>query len=112
MLRRDLLQTLVAWAAAAVGLRNDDPAASESETAVVDRIEDGTAVVVFEASGRQRAVPPPVLPPAAREEGTVLRVPNGDDLALADVDRAATRERRQAARDRFDDLGERPDRGP
>lgn len=88
-----------------------DPAnqPTDDTTAVVDRIEDGTAVVLFEAEGYQRTVPASVLPANAREEGTVLRVPDGDALALATVDREATREREESAQDRFDDLAERPD---
>lgn len=78
------------------------------DTAVVDRIVNGSAVVLFEASERRRTVPATVLPSAAREEGVVLHVPEGEALALAEVDRAATRERRASARDRFDELAERP----
>lgn len=80
----------------------DDP------TAVVDRITDGTAVVIWDDADRQRTVPASVLPENAREEGVVLRIPDGDALALAEVDRAATREREAAARNRTDDLSERP----
>jgi len=81
---------------------------TDDATAVVDRIEGGTAVVLFEAEGRQRTVPVTVLPENAREEGIVLRVPDGDALALATVDREATRAREESAQDRFDDLAERP----
>lgn len=82
---------------------------SNDTTAIVDRIENGTAVVLFEADDLQRSVPATVLPENAREEGTVLRVPDGDALALATVDHEATAERRESAQDRFDDLSERPD---
>lgn len=78
-------------------------------TAVVDRIANGTAVVIWDDVDRQRAVPADVLPEDAREEGVVLRVPGGDALALAEVDRAATREREARAQNRSDDLSERPD---
>lgn len=75
-------------------------------TAVVDRIVDGDAVVLFEDEGYQRTVPANVLPEDAREEGVVLSVPHGEALALAEVDRAETEERQQSAQDRFDDLAE------
>lgn len=86
-----------------------DSDARDVQTAVVDRIEDGTAVVLFEDAGDQRTVSAAVLPEAAREEGTVLRVPEGEALALATVDRSATEERRESAQDRLDRLAERPD---
>jgi hypothetical protein len=83
-----------------------------TRTAVVDRIEGDVAVLLFEDGTDARTVPLAVLPPAAREAGIVLRVPEGNSVALATVDRAATARRRRAAGDRFDDLAEpAPGRG-
>ncbi|WP_187292615.1 DUF3006 domain-containing protein [Salinarchaeum sp. Harcht-Bsk1] len=131
MLRRDLLATLLALLPASAarsafeGIQNlaleddsdgegdgrsrsDDSGDSRRDdapgTAVVDRIEDDTAVVLFEDGRGQETVSTAVLPAAAREEGVVLRVPRGDSLALATVDRTATAARRRNASDRFDDL--------
>lgn len=84
---------------------------SPTSTAVVDRVADGEAVVLFEDDDFQRTVPVEVLPPDAREDGVVLAVPADGALATATVDRTATQERRQSAQDRFDDLAERPDDG-
>jgi hypothetical protein len=77
-----------------------------TRTAVVDRIEGDVAVLLFDSGGGTKPVPTAVLPAAAREAGIVLRVPRGDSIALATVDRAATARRRRAAGDRFDDLAE------
>jgi len=126
VLRRDLLATLLALLPASAvqsvaddladgigteldgGDLDDGTAPDESgpRTAVVDRIEDGTAVLLFEDGTGQKAVSADVLPAAAREAGMVLRVPRGDSLALATVDRAATARRRRNASDRFDELAE------
>ena len=124
MLRRDLLATLLALLPASavqsvaddladgIGAEPDegdgggDSKERGPRTAVVDRIEDGTAVLLFEDGTGQKAVSADVLPAAAREAGMVLRVPRGDSLALATVDRAATARRRRNASDRFDELAE------
>lgn len=87
---------------------DDEADATATRTAVVDSIEGDTAVVTFEDGAGTRTVAANVLPPAAREEGMVLRVPRGDALAIAQVDRVATARRRDAASDRFDDLATRP----
>lgn len=120
MFRRDLLATLLALlpASAARSLVDavetlvddveDDQRDAEpvSRTVVVDRIEGDTAVLLFEDGSHEKPVPAAALPAAAREEGVVLRVPRGNSLALATVDRAATARRRREAGDRFDDLAE------
>lgn len=96
------------------GAPGDEPGDDHptTRTAVVDRIEGDVAVLLFDDGGGTKPVPTAVLPAAAREEGIVLRVPRGDSIALATVDRAATARRRQAAGDRFDDLAEpAPDTG-
>jgi len=103
------LQSIVADVEATVTELEDQPIdepATETRTAVVDRIESGTAVLLFEDEDVQETVEATVLPEAAREEGVVLHVPEGDSLALATVDRAATAARRQDAQDRFDELAE------
>ncbi|WP_248518166.1 DUF3006 domain-containing protein [Salinarchaeum laminariae] len=79
-----------------------------TRTAVVDRIENETAVVIFDDGSGTETVPAAVLPEAARKEGMVLDVPEGTSLALATVDRAETAKRRQEAQDRFDELSEQP----
>lgn len=129
MLRRDLLATIAslvplggvhslvddaeAMLQGAARAGDDDGTAggtdgptTETRTAVVDRLEGDTAVLLFEEAGVQETVRASVLPEAAREPGVVLRVPGGDSLALATVDRAATAERREAAQERFDELSE------
>ncbi|GAB3686340.1 hypothetical protein GCM10028857_18240 [Salinarchaeum chitinilyticum] len=90
----------------------DDTATDDGDpgtrTAVVDRIENETAVVLFEDGSGTETVPAAVLPEAAREEGMVLDVPDGTSLALATVDHAETAERREEAQDQFDELAEQP----
>lgn len=102
---RSILAAVEASLTDEAGSAGDDPT-TETRTAVVDRIEDDVAVLLFEDEGTQETVEASVLPEPAREAGTVLRVPDGDSLALATVDRAATARRRQDAQDRFDELAE------
>ncbi|PSQ02788.1 DUF3006 domain-containing protein [Halobacteriales archaeon QS_5_70_17] len=81
-------------------------------TAVVDRVEDGLAVLLLEADGEtvdDLLVPPERLPRRARTAGAVLTVVVEDgDLIEARYRPEETRERAERAQSRFDRLAERP----
>ncbi len=81
-------------------------------TAVVDRIEEGIAVVLVECDGE----PVEELHLGSEElpedvsGGTVCRITvGGGDIETIEADLAATDERRESARSRFDRLSRRPD---
>ena len=92
--------------------KGDDSTADESTTltGVVDRIEHGDAVILLERAGAvidQRLVPTDRLPADAREAGAVLSVLFEDgEIRRLRHDLAATRRRRRAAEERFEDLEE------
>lgn len=79
-------------------------------TGVVDRIEGEMAVVLLERAEEtvgQRLVPVGRLPADAREAGAVLSVTLADgEIERLRYDADATRRRRDAAQDRFDELAE------
>jgi len=79
-------------------------------TGVVDRIEREEAVVLLERGEEtvaQRLVPLDRLPASARGDGAVLSVRLSDgDIDRLRHDAAATRRRREAARDRLNELAE------
>lgn len=89
-------------------------------TAVVDRVEDGLAVLLLEANGEtvdDLLVPSEDLPRRARAADAVLTVVVEDgDLIEARYRPEETRERAERAQSRFDRLAERPpkrsDSGP
>lgn len=82
-------------------------------TGVVDRVEDGVAVVVLEADGEaieELDLDPGSLPAEARHDGAVCEVVlrDGEVRSIAhDPDR--TERRRERAQRRFDRLSRRPD---
>ncbi|WP_336336283.1 DUF3006 domain-containing protein [Haloarcula brevis] len=82
-------------------------------TAVVDRIEEGTATLELEAEGDLYAleVEASELPPEARTPDAVLEITVAD-AALADVtyEAAETTDRASEAQRRFDRLSKRPPR--
>lgn len=81
-------------------------AAETGETVVVDRIDDGQAVLLVETDGEttdQRVVTADELPTDGRHEGAVLQ---GDDGGYV-YDESATERRSSNARIRFDRLSER-----
>jgi hypothetical protein len=81
-------------------------------TAVVDRIEDGSAAILVEEDGTdayELAVEPSDLPSDAQAADAVLTVVvrNGE-LVDAHYEPAETEKRRASAQHRFDRLSERP----
>lgn len=80
-------------------------------TAVVDRIEEGLATMELDG-GEERhelVVEAAQLPEDGRHESAVYEVVVEDDRLIdASYDESATADRREAARDRFDRLSERP----
>lgn len=81
-----------------------DSPPSQTDTAVVDRFEGTTAVLVFD-SGDVQIVERSQLPPSARHVDAVLHVTR-DDGAIVKMryDDEETRERTERAQDRFDRL--------
>lgn len=82
---------------------------SETYTATLDRIEDGsTAVLLLEADGEtveQLDVDLDRLPADGRHEGAVLEVAvEGEELREAEYLPDVTRSRRESVRERFDRL--------
>lgn len=81
-------------------------------TAVVDRIEDGHAVVLIEEDGTdayELLVEPAELPDNGRHANAVLTVEIQDEqLGEASYEASETEERRESAQSRFDRLSERP----
>jgi DNA-directed RNA polymerase subunit H (RpoH/RPB5) len=81
-------------------------------TATVDRVVEKRAVVLIERDGEvvdERSVSVGRLPEAARRDGAVLDVEVRDgELQRIRYDEETTDERRDAMRDRFDRLAERP----
>ncbi|WP_331235742.1 DUF3006 domain-containing protein [Natronorarus salvus] len=81
-------------------------------TAVVDRIEEGLAVVIVESEGEpieEFHLGPEELPEGV-SGGAVCQITVCDDAIEAiEPDRTATDERRESARSRFDRLSRRPD---
>lgn len=86
-------------------------------TATVDRIEEGTAVVLVEG-GQERGggvvdqldLPVDRLPDRAQTEGAVLEIElDGGELRRATYEPETTEERVERLRDRFDRLSERPE---
>ncbi|SNZ03928.1 Protein of unknown function [Natronoarchaeum philippinense] len=122
--RRELVATLASMAGSVLPFgfggndrRNDprdNPTAGESATltGVVDRIERGDAVVLLERADEvigQRLVSTDRLPDDAREAGAVLSILFEDgEIQRLRHDLAATRRRRRAAEERFEDLEEGP----
>lgn len=121
--RREFVATLVSLAGSALpfeigGSETDQDADSPDRlddadtglTGVVDRIERELAVVLLERGGEtvaQRLVPVDRLPAGAREDGAVLSVRLSDgEIERLQYDADATRRRRDAAQDRFDELAE------
>lgn len=84
----------------------------ETHTAVVDRIEDGIAVLLIEDdSGTviEERTPAADELPSEIEAGDVVELTlDGDDIATVTRDSAATESRKQRAQNRFDQLAERP----
>lgn len=80
-------------------------------TAVLDRIEDGVAVLLIESDGEvidEESVEPDDLP-AGVEAGAVLEATYDDgSLRRLVFQPEETDSRRSALRERFDDLAERP----
>jgi len=128
--RREFVATLVTLAGTALpfeigssdrdadsdhGAETNDPLddADAELTGVVDRIERDIATVLLERAGEtiaQRLVRIDRLPASARENGAVLSVRLSDgeiDRLRHDVE--ATRRRRDAARERLNDLAEDAD---
>lgn len=102
------IATICAVALLAIALSVGVTTADSHETAVVDRIEDGTAVLLIEEDGEttdQRVVDPAELPKDGRHEGAVLR-PVGDGY---EYNESETERRRSDAGDRFDRLAEEDD---
>ena len=81
-------------------------------TAVLDRIEEGLAVVLIEEGGDvidERAIPVDRVPDPAQHDGAVLDVEIQDGrLRGISYDDERTEERRRRLQDRFDRLAERP----
>lgn len=80
-------------------------AADTAETLVVDRIDDGQAVLLVETDGEttdQRIVTVDELPVDGQHEGAVLRHVNGEYV----YDGSATEQRSSHAADRLDQLSE------
>lgn len=84
---------------------------TEPVTAVVDRVEDGTAALELDdGQRRELLVDADRLPDPARRADAVLEVTvDGDTVLAASYDPEATRRRARRARERFDRLAERPD---
>lgn len=102
------IATICAVALLAIALSAGVTTADSHETAVVDRIEDGTAVLLIEEDGEttdQRVVDPAELPEDGRHEGAILRLV-GDGY---EYDESETERRRSDAGDRFDRLAEEDD---
>lgn len=89
---------------AGVSTASTDSSPSQTDTAVVDRFEGTTAVLVFD-SGDVQTVDRSQLPPSARHDDAVLHVTR-DDGAIVSMryDAEETRERREQAQDRFDQI--------
>lgn len=86
---------------------------SDTYTAVVDRIVEGTAVLLLEADGEtvdQRDLPAEDLPDEGRHEGAVFEA-TAEDGTIVDLEYRPETEadRREAAQDRFDRLSKRLD---
>lgn len=82
-----------------------------THAAVVDRIEEGHAVLEVETDGGvdELVVEAATLPAAARQADAVLTVELVDGgLVEATYDPVATADRRETARERFDRLSSRP----
>lgn len=81
-------------------------------TAVVDRFEDGLAVLLLEADGEtvgERTLDRAALPEDGRHVDAVLRVEVRDgDVAGVSSEPEESAERSERARRRFDDLSSRP----
>ncbi|GAA0678497.1 DUF3006 family protein [Natronoarchaeum mannanilyticum] len=121
--RREFVATIVTLAGTAlpfgIGGSDDDQDAGPDDrlddadaelTGVVDRIERDLAVVLLEREEEtvaQRLVQLDRLPASARDDGAVLSVRLSDgDIERLRHDAAATRRRREAARERLNELAE------
>lgn len=96
-----VLSLAVVGVSTGVSTASTDSALSQ-DTAVVDRFEGTTAVLVFD-SGDVQTVERSQLPPSARHDDAVLHVTR-DDGAIVSMryDAEETRERTEQAQDRFD----------
>lgn len=87
----------------------------KTHTAVVDRIEDGIAVLLVEddtGTVIEELTPAADALPAEIEAGDVVELTlDGDTITSITRDQAATKARKQRAQNRFDRLAERPDDG-
>lgn len=85
---------------------------TDERTAVVDRIVDGeTAVLLLESDGQvvdEISVPADRLPETGRHDGAVYGIVYEDGDVHSLIYRPEdTRDRRESAQDRFDELSER-----
>lgn len=78
----------------------------EPHTAVVDRIVDETAVLVFEESPGQSSIDVTVLPADARHKRAVVEVTLSGET-VEEIKYRPERERRERAQERFDRLPKR-----
>lgn len=85
----------------------------KAHTAVVDRIEDGIAVLLIEDDAgtviEERTPAADELPPEIEAGDVVELTLDGDEIETVTRDPAATESRKERAQNRFDRLAERPD---
>lgn len=74
------------------------------EKAVIDRFEDGWAVLLVGENERRLEVPRKALPRGAREGHWLQVEMEGDRLLSADIDREETERARQRIREKLDRL--------
>lgn len=80
-------------------------------TAVVDRIEDGHAILEVDGDDEryELVVDPATLPENGRRQNAVLHVDLVDEsIVECEFDASATESRQSSAQDRFDRLSSRP----
>lgn len=85
---------------------------SETYTGVIDRIVEGTAVLLLESAGEtvdQWDIPADLIPAEGRHEGAVFEIVTDDDRLELQHRPDTEADRRDAAQERFDRLSKRLD---